>query len=437
MHLILGFGATGASFLRYLRKKNIPSIIMDSRKEPPGLAEFNQIDTKNLFLGRFESSILKKVNTVLVSPGVEFDNEILIKARSLGIKVLTDLEIFIEESDSTKLLVTGTNGKTSVVKMLGHVFSNIYEDEKVTCCGNIGKPVLDTLNEGNSVSVIEVSSFHLEHCESLSSEIGVLLNIDQDHLDRHHSIKNYREIKEKILLGCKIGLTGVHDLEKRKFKNLKIVNFVDLLEPYQEEISLYLEKQWPSHETLNVKAVIAIILAYKFLKNEKSLEKLIMDELALINKCLKCLSSFKRLKHRFEILGLQDGITYINDSKSTNISSLLSALKSSEKLFGPNKTLLLCGGDSKNQDFSKIQSSSLSSIKRVFIFGKDRERMIEQIGNKVDCSLSESLEDSIKKSYSFADKGDVLLLSPACSSTDMFLNYEERGEKFRLLSGFK
>ena len=116
---------------------------------------------------------------------------------------------------------------------------------------------------------------------------------------------------------------------------------------------------------------------------------------------------------------------------------MLSALKSSEKLFGPNKTLLLCGGDSKNQDFSKIQSSSLSSIKRVFIFGKDRERMIEQIGNKVDCSLSESLEDSIKKSYSFADKGDVLLLSPACSSTDMFLNYEERGEKFRLLSGFK
>ena len=117
MHLILGFGATGASYLRYLRSRNIPTMIMDSRPNPPGLLEFEELETNDLCFGRFDTSILRKVERILVSPGIEYENDVLLEARRLGIEILTDIELFLEESTSTKILVTGTNGKTTVVSM--------------------------------------------------------------------------------------------------------------------------------------------------------------------------------------------------------------------------------------------------------------------------------------------------------------------------------
>ena len=436
MHLILGFGATGASFLRYLRRKDIPFLIMDSRIEPPGLLEFKEIDKKKLCLGRFDTSILKKVKKILVSPGIEFENEVLVQARRVGIEILTDIEIFLEESKSTKVLVSGTNGKTSVVSMAGHVLSKIYRDKKIICCGNIGRPVLDVLSEEHSLSVIEVSSFHLEHSNNLLSEVAVLLNVDQDHLDRHHSIKNYRSIKEKILYGCNIGLKGDNSIRPNTHNKNKIFNFLDLLDPIKKEIDQSLENKWPYHEKLNIKAVLSIVLALQATKRKERLNDLVKTESDLIKKCLDSLHSFKRLEHRFEVLGVRNGLTYINDSKSTNISSLLTALNSTEKLYGKNKTLLICGGDSKGQDFSRIEPSSLESIKKVFIFGKDKEEISKEMNKKVECIISEDLQDALNKSRSFSSKGDVVLLSPSCSSTDMFSDYKDRGNKFRELSGF-
>ena len=436
MHLILGFGATGASFLRYLKIKDIPFFIMDSRLEPPGLLEFKEIDKKNLCLGRFDTSILKKVNKILVSPGIEFENKILVEARRLGKEILTDIEIFLKESKSTKVLVSGTNGKTTVVALAGHLISKVFKEEKIICCGNIGRPVLDVLTEEHSLSIIEVSSFHLEHSNNLLSDVAVLLNIDQDHLDRHHSIDNYRKIKEKILQGCNIGLTGVNHIKSKDLRQKKIINFIDFLDPLNKDIDRSLGNEWPYHEIINIKAALSILLVLQAIKKKENLNDLIKAESNLIKKSLDSVKSFKRLQHRFEILGIKNGLTYINDSKSTNISSLLTALNSTQKLYGKEKTLLICGGDTKGQDFSMIQTSSLKSIKKIFIFGKDKEKIMKEIGIKVDCILSEDLEDALQKLKNFSSQGDVVLLSPSCSSTDMFSDYKERGNKFRQLSGF-
>ena len=163
MHLILGFGATGASYLRYLNKRNIPALIMDSRHHPPGLSKFTSLNKENLFLGGFNQEILDRVEKILVSPGIPYDNEILLEARKLNKKIVTDIEIFLIESKSRNILVTGTNGKTTAVSMITHVLKGIFQDEKIISCGNIGIPVLDTLEEENDISVIEVSSFQLEH----------------------------------------------------------------------------------------------------------------------------------------------------------------------------------------------------------------------------------------------------------------------------------
>ena len=130
-------------------------------------------------------------------------------------------------------------------------------------------------------------------------------------------------------------------------------------------------------------------------------------------------------------------LNYIcSNSLSTNISSLLTAIKSAEKSYGSNKVVLICGGDSKDQDFSRINKKDLDSTKKILIYGRDKERILKEIGEKADCSLVADLEDAISQSNSFCHEGDVVLLSPSCASIDMFLDYRERGAKFRELTGF-
>ncbi len=123
MHLILGFGATGASFLRYLNQRKLPTLIMDSRESPPGLKDFKALKKENLFFGGYNDDILDRVDTILVSPGIDYENKVLSKARKLNKQIFTDIEIFLKESESTKIIVTGTNGKTTAVSMISHVLS--------------------------------------------------------------------------------------------------------------------------------------------------------------------------------------------------------------------------------------------------------------------------------------------------------------------------
>ena len=436
MHLILGFGATGASYLRYLNKKNISTLIMDSRVRPSGLSEFDNLNNDNLLLGKFDAGVLDRVNTILVSPGIDYTNEVLEEGRKKGTKILTDIEIFVKEAKSKKIFVTGTNGKTTVVSMLGHVLNNIYGTKEVVCSGNIGTPVLDTLNNKQDISVVELSSFHLEHIKNLKSDIGVLLNVEQDHLDRHDSFKSYKKIKKKVLFGCSVGLTVKDILLSIEPTREQIYSFEDLIKPFRKQINNLFKGKWPHHEILNIQSVLSIVLVFDALKNKKPLSQVLVEQSDLITKCAEALISFKRLKHRFEILGKRNGLTYINDSKSTNISSLLSAIKSAEKFYGKNKVVLICGGDSKNQDFSKISKKDLDSTKKILIYGRDKAKIINQIGNKADCSLVVDLKEAIAQSTSFSHKGDIILLSPSCASTDMFLDYRERGDKFRELTGF-
>ena len=216
----------------------------------------------------------------------------------------------------------------------------------------------------------------------------------------------------------------------------QVFSFEDLTKPFEKEIYDLFKNKWPHHEILNIKAVLSVVLFFEALKNKKASSEVMIEQPDLINKCAEALITFKRLKHRFEILGLRNGITYINDSKSTNISSLLTAIKSAEKSYGSNKVVLICGGDSKHQDFSKISKKDLDSTKKILIYGSDKEKIFKAIGEMADCSLVADLEEAINQSNSFCQAGDVVLLSPSCASTDMFLDFRERGDKFRELTGF-
>ena len=469
MHLILGFGATGASYLRYLNKRNIPALIMDSRHHPPGLSEFTSLNKENLFLGGFNQEILDRVETILVSPGIPYDNEILLEARKLNKKIATDIEIFLKESKSRNILVTGTNGKTTAVSMMTHALKGTFQDEKIISCGNIGIPVLDTLEEENDISVIEVSSFQLEHSDpdNLECDIACLLNVSEDHLDRHVSLEEYKEIKEKVFYNSKISILGEEYHGKYHLNQLskKILfwwrGWTEGTKWLQEShnVSL-LEEIYKDHHKFpfnkHLYTVMAVILSVAILRNKRKVDQgintldqseeflerqldFLEEELDLSDlwlKTAKILNSFELPEHRFEYLGIRNGVHFINDSKATNIHSMLAAIDEVKNRYGKNTTILICGGDSKNQDISKLTKENLKSIKKILIYGVDKKIIKENIHTNADCLLVNDLEEAVDKAKSCSIEGDVVLLSPFCASTDMFLDYRERGHKFRELSGF-
>ena len=469
MHLILGFGATGASYLRYLNKRNIPALIMDSRDNPPGLSEFKSLNKENLYLGGFNQEILDKVETILVSPGIPYDNEILLEARKLNKKIVTDIEIFLNESKSRNILVTGTNGKTTAVSMITHALKGIFQDEKIISCGNIGTPVLDTLEEENDISVIEVSSFQLEHSnpDNLECEIACLLNVSEDHLDRHVSLDEYKEIKEKVFSNCKIEILG----EKNRRRNRRHTNYLSnsisfwwwgwTEQTYDSATNMQvLEDIYKDHYKFpfnkHLYTVMAVVLSVVILRNKSKVDRGInfldksegflerqldflenkLDLSDLWAKTAKILNSFELPEHRFEYLGIRKGVHFINDSKATNIHSTLAAIDEVKNRFGKNTTILICGGDSKGQDFSKITKKNLESIKQILIYGVDKKIIKDNIHTNADCLLVDDLEEAVNKAKTCSVEGDVVLLSPSCSSTDMFSDYKERGMKFRELTGF-
>ncbi len=435
MNLILGFGSTGASVARYLVRKNEPFLIMDSRQEPSGLQEISQLNPSELHLGRFDPSIISKINRVIVSPGISYNNPVLKAARQKGKIVQTDIEIFLKESKSKVVLVTGTNGKTTVISMTEKLLKTIYGEKKVISLGNIGKPALDALEEDCEISLIEISSFHLELSTFISSSVGVLLNVSQDHLDRHKSLEEYEKVKKKILSNTKLALVGDKKFEVYTKGMIKLLNFNTLFDGHEVLFSGFIGRGWPEHDNANLKASIAIYLALELinknidLKDINSLKK-------IFESSINILKNYKRLPHRYEILGTRKGLTFINDSKSTNISSTLKALESAVEVYGPHKVLLICGGDSKEQDIVELLNGPLDFLKKVFLFGKDSHLIQEIICEEVAVEQVSGMEEAIKKCFDESKKGDVCLLSPACASTDMYTSYKERGNLFKRLVGF-
>ena len=409
---------------------------MDSRKEPPGLEELNKnVLTNRLFLGSFDKSIVSDVDRVLVSPGISFDNAILQEARLQGKKIQTDIDIFLKENNSKVILVTGTNGKTTVVSMAEKLLQDIYGKNKVIAMGNIGKPVLDQLEEDYEIALIELSSFQLELSKDISSNVAVLLNISQDNLDRHRTLKNYKKIKQRIFLNTEIGLVGNKSLvPARRNEEGHFLNFEDLYKNYESSLSNLETNKWPDYETSNINASIAI---YQSLREVLGLIEPKEDYLSKkeYENCLEKLKGFKRLPHRYEILGSRRGLTFINDSKATNISSTIRALESAKKEFGSNKVLLICGGDLKKQDISRFLEVPGDCLKKSFIIGKDSSVLQETLSKLSKSEEVSSLEEAVKRALASYTEGDVLLLSPGCASTDMFPSYEERGNLFKKLVG--
>ncbi len=423
--LILGAGLTGISCINYFISLNIYPKLNDSRNlnkniVPKGI---------NFFFGYFKKEWILNSDLIVVSPGIDYNHPYILKAKKKNIEIINDIELFFRQIKNQLIIcVTGTNGKSTVVSLLFNIFSSY--NLNVSLGGNIGIPILNLLNKKSSIYILELSSFQLEYVFSLKSFCSVILNITPDHLDRYkYGFCDYVYSKFKILNNSKYNIVNYND------KKFLLKNFIEVpvitfgINKGDYHINNYNNKKYLSYLNFNYINIEKIHLKGIF-NYLNILVCICISNLFKIPKKIifKNIMIFNGLPHRFNIISKYKGIICINDSKSTNVGSTISAL--SNLLHIKGKIWLLLGGDSKNVNFKKFLKPYLLLYNNLFIccFGKSKNEIYNLIPN---ISLKfDYLSDAVKYIFSKVKCNDVILLSPACSSTDQYLNYQERGNEF-------
>ena len=421
--LVLGFGMTGQSILNYLSKKYNEIYLIEDWKENPSLREIDRFGIKVHVNPQLNSELFSKVSDVYSSPGIPIQHKALSLASKHKINIFSDIEEFLKINKSIKILITGTNGKTSTCQILETLLRSVFSDLKIVSVGNIGKPVLNYIDNDIDVSIIEVSSFQLELLNEVEFDIGLLLNIEEDHLDKHADIEDYRNVKNSVLKKADINISyNDRNLFSKTFLNYKTITLPNKL----AESSIF--NDWPGHDIENLKACVAVLEAFieRFRKSS-------IGNINLFAELEKAFDQFKKFPHRFEHLEMVGGVNFINDSKATNLDATLKAISAANELEKIRDIYLICGGDLKGQEIASKELQEIKSLKKVFIFGKDKELIFNTLKQYAHCMIVQDLKQALIEAVKFSKDDDCVLFSPACSSLDMFKDYKDRGETFKRL----
>ncbi|MFT5235217.1 MAG: UDP-N-acetylmuramoylalanine--D-glutamate ligase [Shewanella sp.] len=424
-HVVLGLGATGLSVVRYLCEQGITPLVMDSRHQPPGVDELNRLyPDVELFTGGFDCRYLVQASQIIISPGIAVDTPEIRAAIDMGIEVIGDVELFakeIQDKDPCVIGITGSNGKSTVTCLVGEMAKAAGLNYAVG--GNIGIPALDLLNEPKDLYILELSSFQLETTHSLNCISATCLNISEDHMDRYTDLEAYRQVKLSLYSQTKHALFNRDD-EQTKPNDPMNQNSFGLSIPSDDEwgiregkivhgateiMSLQDVALVGSHNHLNLLAAMA--LAYR-----AGIKKESMIQVAM---------TFTGLAHRCELVAVHDGVSYINDSKATNVGATVAALEGfSDHLGG---IILIAGGDGKGADFQPL-IPVIQGLSHLITLGKDGDKIAALYEGAIRV---ESMSEAVKKASELAEVGDIVLMSPACASLDMYNNFMARGEDFR------
>lgn len=429
---VLGVSKSGRAATEFLLKRGAKVYIYDD-VEGRAEEEIKRLEEKGAIrvLKDELSNIQQRVDALVLSPGIPIDHPVSVAFRKAKKAVLGETELAARFMRSTLIAVTGTNGKTTTVSMIESVLKEDGKD--AFACGNIGAPILDFVEKGEeSFAVAEISSFQLETLNSHRPHIGVILNVTEDHLNRHYNMDNYLFLKGKLLKNtteCEFAVLNYDDLLVRSFKETtkaKCVFFSRTQKvdgAYFKDGDLYFseEKILSADQLLiggvhNVENALATIAVCKILG-------------VATETIAKALTSFKGIHHRMETVDLIDGVKYVNDSKATNVDASLKAIACMT-----SPTIILLGGKDKGYDYDKLFSVlKNSSVIHAVLYGENRFRLLESAARNgySKISLCQSFQVAVEVAKLTARGGQVVLLSPASASFDEFNSYEERGEKFK------
>ena len=430
---ILGLGATGLSVARFLSSIGKSFVFADSRTAPPRLAEVRKIypDVATV-LGPFETDLLLGFDSVVVSPGISLEEPALVAAQQQKIKLLGDVELFLDHAKAPVILITGSNGKSTVTKLVGEMAE--ASGLKVGIGGNLGTPMLDLLDDENQLYVIELSSFQLELVTDTRGAISTILNISPDHMDRYAGLQQYHAAKHRIFRGASQVIYNRQDPLTNPLLSVavKICN-VGLNHPDLAGYGLLDEdgETWLAHglKPLMPSAELAIKGRHNI---ANALAALALGQAAGLDMAamLQTLKTFKGLPHRCEYVATLDGVTYIDDSKGTNIGATVAALDGFGETDRAN-LILIAGGQGKGQNFNELKAPLSKFVKLLALFGEDAQLIAETLAGTTQIETLDSLQRAVESARAAAQPGDIVLLSPACASFDMFSGFEQRGRCFQ------
>ena len=433
---------TGLSMTRWLKRRGAIVSAADTRARPPHAALLGrELPDVALEFGEFREASVRGAELIAISPGIDRRMPAVAAAIRRGTPVVGDIELFAQALTqfthrAPKIIaVTGTNGKSTVTSMAGQICAGAGIETVVA--GNIGTPVLDALTEienGRSVPdafVLELSSFQLESTATLAADAATMLNLSEDHLDRYDGIDDYVATKARVFHGggaqvinrddaTSAGMartgrrissfgTGVPDAENAwgitQHGNRSCLARGNQMLMQGEDLPVA-----GLHNAAN--ALAAGALCYAIGVNEAS----------IVNGWRK----FRGLPHRVEKIAVIDGVTYYDDSKGTNVGSTVAALNGFSQ-----PVVLIAGGEGKGQDFSPLGEPVKHHARAVVLIGRDREQIAAAIaGSGVAITCAGDMTEAVQLARAASRSGDVVLLSPACASYDMFKNYGHRGEVF-------
>ena len=426
--LVVGLGVTGVATARYLAARDVDVTVIDNRSTPPGLAELRDSHPDvPVILESEDSRWLDGVDQVVLSPGLALDTPIAAKARQMGIPVIGDIELFARAVPGPVLAVTGSNGKSTVVTLLEQMLSATGLD--VAAGGNLGPPALQLLEESADLYLLEISSFQLETTHALMPDAAVVLNVSPDHLDRHGSMAEYTAVKAKLLRASNTAVVNWDDpLVREMSRSHPRVIPYSLQEVPANGYGIveHEGERWFAGDKKPLLPVSAMRLPGSHNESNAlaalALSSVLKRDLA---SQLKVLEQFSGLPHRCQWVGEKEGVTFINDSKGTNVAASVAAL---EGLKGP--FVLIAGGQSKGADFNALASSARGRLLGAVLIGEAAEKLETALSSSCPTRMAANLAAAVELAWAFATPGATILLSPACASLDMFADYAERGEAY-------
>ena len=422
---IIGLGLTGLSCVRFFLSQGVIPRVMDTRAVPPGVEQLPE--NVECHRGGLNNQWLQESDLIVASPGIALATPELQQAANNGIEIVGDIELFCREADAPIIAITGSNGKSTVTSLVGEMATAAAISVGVG--GNIGIPALSLLNQGHQLYVLELSSFQLETTSSLQALAATVLNVTEDHMDRYPlGLAQYREAKLRIYHNAQHCVVNAQDpltLPTEGNSNTWTSFGVDNGDYYFDSL----------RRTLVAKGQTLLNVDEMHLTGQhnytNALAALALADIAGVDRdaSLRVLKNYAGLVHRFQLVLLNNGVRWINDSKATNVGSTEAALNG---LKVDGTLHLLLGGDGKSADFSPLKPYLAQDNVRLYCFGRDGKQLAELEPNK--SVLTETMEQSMRYLAPQLKAGDMVLLSPACASIDQFKNFEQRGAIFAELA---
>ena len=427
---VIGLGVTGYSAVRYLRARGLSVSVFDSRPKPPLSDELaNNFPEVDCHFGDFEDDGLEGSSLIIASPGVSLKERMLRAAKSNGALIVGDVELFLQENTKPVIAITGSNGKSTVTTLVGDMCASAGLMPWVA--GNIGQPILDVLTDQGSydVAVLELSSFQLETTLNVAADSAAILNISEDHMDRYDSMGDYVLAKARILRGAKHVVLPRHDEQLKQITNVSDALCFDLDEPSAKSdfgVKRQSSGRWLMHgEDRLIKLNDIQLIGLHNVKNVLSAFALV-DFLNLpLNSLVDAVKSFEGLAHRMQTVANHAGVTWVNDSKATNIGATSTALKNLEK-----DVIWIAGGEGKGADFNELRNAIKSNTKHLILIGADAAKIGKALDGLLPIELADDMQAAVVNAAKLAKPDDIVLLSPACASFDMYQNFEKRGDDF-------